>query len=414
MIALNHITQEIRAHKTRFFLTLIAIAWGTATIIGLLSIGEGLRQSFGAAMTNVGKDLLIISPGQTSHAHQGQSAGQKIRLSPLTQSQGQAQHPNLSWQAEYEFSGIPLSHQKQKAPFYSGRAVTPAYQSLRAIQLKTGGRFISPLDMQQHRHVVVLGHQIAQWLFPQQSAVGEWIKLGRFAFQVIGVAKDKLQFSSYGAPDSYQLWIPSTTYQVLSGQNDVQHWIIKSPQPEYYSELIAQLRQMLARQQGFDANDSGALESDDFHQSQQESDQIFFGMQIFLGIVGSLTLIVASIGIANVMFMAVKQSTRQIGMQMAIGAQAYQITLHYLCESLLVTLSGGLLGIGIGAGFVWLANRLPFDPSLFAFMARPNPVLSWPIIVTTLTILCITGLLAGWLPARRAAQVDPVIALRGD
>lgn len=413
MLALSCFIHEIRQQKIRLLLTLIAIAWGTASITGMLAVGEGLRQSFGQAMRNVGKNLLVLSPATTTLHYQGHLKHQNVYFESTWRKSLEKHVPDIqSWIGEHEFDDLPLFHQRQKAPYYSGRAVTPAYQSLRTITLESG-RFITPKDMETRAHVVVLGHQIAQWLFPKNPhPVGEKVILDHWIFTVIGVAQRKLQFSSYGAPDSYLIWIPNTTYRLLGGNNREQYWLFQTQHPANNAHIAQDIRQRLALTQGFSPSDEPAVEVTDFYQEQQKTDALFRGLDVFLGIIGSLTLLVASMGVANVMLITVKQSTRQIGIQIALGARDWHILCRYLLESCVITLLGGVLGIAGAAGMIAVAQHLPMNPDLLHFINRPDPKLSYPIVGVTVSLLFLAGLAAGYLPARQAARVEPVVALR--
>jgi putative ABC transport system permease protein len=176
--------------------------------------------------------------------------------------------------------------------------------------------------------------------------------------------------------------------------------------------LQKQLTSLVARYNGVDPQDETILTIVDIHDMQQKIQTTLNGTEIFLGIVGAMTLVVAGVGVANVMFISVKRATREIGIRMAVGARAWQILWHYIVEALVTTFIGGVIGISLAALLVWAVKQIPIDNEIFQFFGKPMPVLSGLVMVVVIITLGITGLLAGFFPAWRAANVNPVEALR--
>ncbi len=411
-ISLSLTFKEMLSQKSRLFLTLFAVAWGTASIAGMLAVGEGLRTTFGHAMANAGPGLLYISPGKSSVGYQGIPANTPTYITPDDLQVARQSVPHIKTIiGEYEFSGMKLTQQNHKAMYYSGRAVTPSYSQLRAINTITPGRFIDATDMQQRRRVMVLGQQVAKWLFPHGNALGKMVSLDHWPFEVIGVAAKKIQMSSFGPSDDYQVYIPQTTYTSLSQDRHMTDWLILAKQPNDNPTIEKDLRHLIALRHGFNPNDPGIVSSTNMYEYQQQTNRVFTGMQIFLGIVGSITLLVAGLGIANVMFVSVRRATRLIGVQMAMGARGIHILMHYLLQSLMVTLTGGVIGIAGASIIIWIINRIPIHSDVFEMIGKPHPILSWGVLLSTIVVLTLIGLIAGYLPARKAASINPVEAL---
>ncbi|MDF1760356.1 MAG: ABC transporter permease [Coxiellaceae bacterium] len=411
-LSLSLTFKEMLSQKARLFLAIFAVAWGTASIAGMLAVGEGLRTSFGHAMNNAGPGLLYISPGKSSQGYHGTPVNTQAYITPDDLDLARKTVPNIKTiTGEFEFLGMKLTYKNHKASYFSGRAVTPDYGTLRAITTNSPGRFINQSDMRQRRRVMVLGQQIAKWLFPQGHALGKMVSLDHWPFEVIGVAAKKIQMSNFGPSDDYQVWIPQTTYVSLSQDNHMTDWLILADNPDDNPAIEKNLRHLIALRHGFNPNDPGIVTSTNMYEYQQQSNRVFTGMQIFLGIVGSITLLVAGLGIANVMFVSVRRATRLIGVQMAMGARGIHILMHYLLQSLMVTLTGGAIGMA-GAGLlIWLINLIPIHSDIFEMIGKPHPILSWGVLVSTVIVLTIIGLIAGYLPARKAAAINPVEAL---
>jgi len=291
------------------------------------------------------------------------------------------------------------------------QAVNPSFGQMRNIIAAKGGRFIDPLDMRFSRRVVVLGNQIATTLFSAgENPLGKTIKIANQPFLVIGVMRQKLQMA--GPPDSYGAWIPASTFVTLTNPKKIDQFVLIPKQLDQNGLIKNQIRTLIAYQQHLDPNDQNLIKYRDYQIAQQRSNELFTGMEIFLGLVGMLTLIVAGVGIANVMFISVNRATREIGIRMAVGARSYQVLIHYVIEALLATAIGGFIGIAVTKIIIFGISLIPMHGQFFKMIGKPIPVLSPSIVIVVILILGFIGLVAGIFPATKAAKIDPAIALR--
>src|ERR1700730_13301320 len=221
----------------------------------------------------------------------------------------------------------------------------------------------------------------------------------------------KTQMGMYGGPDANHAVIPITTFRAQFGRERLNNLVIETQRPEDMKPALKKLNQVLGPKYGYDPTDDRALQTWDMVKSSQVTKNILIGIQIFLGIVGALTLLIGGVGVANIMYAVVKERTREIGVKMALGARRRWIIMPFLLERLLYTLLGRALGIMIAMLIVSAASFLPIEQNkVMSFLGRPT--LSINIGVATSLILGLIGLLAGYFPARRAASVDPAATLR--
>jgi len=276
---------------------------------------------------------------------------------------------------------------------------------------QAGGRFISPEDQAQRRRVVFLGDEMAKDIFGDEKPIGKTLLVNNAPYIVIGVMQHKTQMGMYGGPDSNHAIIPLSTFRAQFGRERLNNLLIETYQPEQMKTELKRLNEIVGAKYGYDPSDDRALPAWDMVKSSATTKNILIGLQIFLGIVGALTLIIGGVGVANIMYAVVKERTREIGVKMALGAKRRWIIMPFVLEAVVYTLIGGALGITVATVLVALTAFVPIESNrVMSFLGRPT--LSPQIGVITSLILGIIGLLAGYFPARRAASVDPAATLR--
>jgi len=402
--------QDLKTQKTRAFLTASAIVWGTLSVVLLLAFGQGFKARMVSGLLNAGDRILVIYGGQTTKSFQGLPEGRSIHLTPedeklLKESLSEIDRISV----QYGHWNTQLSHGKKSAITYAV-GVEPSFEMMRRMYPVSGGRFLNAPDLQQKRRVVVLGSEIANELFGQINPVGQLLTIDGVPFTVIGILQKKLQTSMNNGPDSRRAVMPASTFRAIYGRRYVNQIVIRPRNPDVSKKLEQQIRTLLGRKHRFDPTDSNAIWINSFIEAEKMSRKIFLGIQIFLGIVGGLTLLVAGVGVANIMFVIVKERTREIGIKKAIGAKKSQILSQFIFESVLVTIIGGGIGLFLAWIIVQDTGLLPFDRPPFEYLGKP--ILNTTIMFLTVFILGLIGLLAGLFPARQAARLEPVESLR--
>ena len=416
-IAFGMILKELYSQRRRVFLTILAIAWGTASIAGMLAVGEGLRETFGRGMQSGGKAIISIYPGITSKDFHGLGKGIQVLLdqSDVNNIQKTVKQYGYNLNAVigvYSFTAI--IKYKDQTSYSINQAVSPEYFMAKGIKVESGGRTLNPLDNKRQRMVAVIGNKVAKNIFKKgENPIGKRILLGSRSFLIVGVTESKFQFGGRASQSvSDMILIPSKTYEGLAADQNFSSIIVSPKNPDDAKEVENIVKRVIAIKGGYDPTDEEFLKIYNSATAQQTMQNVFLGMQIFLGIVGGITLFVAGIGIANVMFISVKQNIKDIGIQMAIGARSYNILVHYIFEGLLTTVIGGVLGLLLVEIIIYLIKLIPVKGSFFAQIGKPDPVLSLSVVVAVIIVLGVIGLLSAFFPALRASQIDPARALR--
>jgi len=401
---------DLRTQKTRTFLTIFAMIWGTIAVVLLLSFGEGLRRSISNGVLNAGERIFMVYGGQTSLEYEGLPKGRRIRLTEADLTLLLDAIPQVEMGSpSYGRWGASLKAGDNKTTTYM-EGVYPAFQEMRRTYAAPGGRFLNQRDEDEKRRVLFLGDEIATQLFGDEDPVGQTVTLDGLPFTVIGVMQPKFQDSSNNGPDEDRAIIPASTFKTIYGNTYVNHLIIR---PRDYGEAAlvkSEMFRVLGKRFKFDPADERALPMWDFIEDEKLTSAIGFGIQIFLGLVGFFTLLVAGVGVANIMYVVVRERTREIGVKLAVGARKRHIMQQFVFEALLISIGGGLVGLTFSALVVFGVDSMPIDNPAMEYIL--NPKLSWPIALICVSILVAIGLLAGILPARKAAQLDPVESLR--
>jgi putative ABC transport system permease protein len=277
---------------------------------------------------------------------------------------------------------------------------------MRNVIPEMGGRFINQRDEDERRRVIFLGDGVASLLFDDEDPVGKDVLVGNALFTVIGVMKPKLQNSSYNSRDTDRVFIPASTHEAIFGHRNLNNIIYRTRDALVTKGVEAQVYQILGRKYRFDPADEDALAVWDTAEFEKLFGYMFLGFNIFFAIVGSFTLSVGGIGVANIMYIVVKERTPEIGIKRSLGARRRNILWQFLAESFMIVAIGAALGILISIGLVKLATVVPMQDIVGV------PTISFEVALVTMTLLALVSMLAGFFPARRAASLDPVECLR--
>lgn len=407
---LREFLNDIKKQKTRAFLTTVAITWGTLAVILLMSFGSGLSFRMQEGLLNAGDKIIRIYGGQTTKKYQGLPVGRRILLKDEDAEILKATIPMIeAVSANLGRHDTRLRYGEKSVSTYM-EGVYPTFEFLRRMYPAAGGRFLNEKDLYKKRRVVFLGSVISADLFGKEEPIGKVILINRLPFTVIGIMPKKMQTSMNNGPDDRRAIIPFSTFQSIYGDPYLDELIVKPARPENSNQVISEIRRVLGQKYKFDPTDERALPMWDFIEQEQMNARIFLGINVFLAVIGAMTLIIAGVGVANIMYVVAKERTHEIGIKRAVGARKRHIIFQFIFESLLISTVGGILGLLLSIGIIKLAWTIPLDNGALQFLARP--ILSTSIVVTVLAVLSTIGLLAGLFPARKAAAVEPVEALR--
>jgi len=403
------IFRTLWVHKLRSFLTMFGIAWGVGSLLLLVGLGEGFRSGNKRELAQYGKDIMFIFPGRAPVVQGSMNSARKYLLT-------YQDYLDIRREAPHVRNASPVltrNDVRAVSEFASANGeiagVEPQFNEIRYLPLKQG-RWLNDLDEVQRRNVIVLGDELIKNLFPGRPAVGSSIILNDISFEVIGA----VERVGRGDDNSTNMrgYVPyrvMATLFPLKGENHENSISFVNYQPRVTDDhLLAQeeVRKLVARNHGFDYHDKNAFEGWDSIQNSKAVGLIFDAMNMFLGAVGLVTLALGAIGVINIMLVTVSERTREIGLRMALGATRRSILAQFFLEGIMLTLFSGLIGMAFAAGLMALLGTQHgeggFDP----------PKLVPATAILAIGSLTIAGVIAGLYPARKAAMLQPVEALR--
>jgi len=405
----------LRFNRMRSTLTVISLGWGVACFVILYSYGDGFHVALRTAFQAVGQDLILMFEGSTSAQAGGERAGRRVRLEVTDVEAIREAVPlvaAISPEILVNGATVVRGYRSQNLGV---RAVMPAYGRIRNMSVMNGGRWLNGEDEVQKQRVAVIGAKAAERLFGEMKAEGEEVTVNGLRFTIVGVLKTKTQISNYNRPDNECLFIPYST-GALYRDGRYPSFIVWSPvNPIFRAETMKQVRETLARLHNYDARDERAIRMIAFNDFMTMIDKMSLALQILLAFVGTLTLAIGGVGLANIMLVSVTQRTKEIGVLKAFGATRRSILFQFLLEALVIVTLGGVLGVAGG----WMAtsgiDTLPLLGPLFKDKSGAGDIhlqISQFAVLTSTLMLEVVGLIAGLLPAIKASRLDPVEALR--
>ena len=400
----NLIKIAVRAlanNKLRGFLTMLGIIIGVASVITMLAIGQGSKRSIQAQISEMGSNMIMIHPGADVRGgvRQDASAMETLKLQDYEDIVDETRFVsavspsvNSSGQAIYGANNAPTT-------VYG---ISPDYLEIRRYKVEDGDMFTEQ-DIQTAAKVCVVGKTVVDNLFPDGSnPVGKGIRFQKLPFRIVGVLESK-GYNSMGMDQDDLILAPYTTIQKkVLAITHLQGITCSALKEEYTDQAIDEISEILRRNHKLKESDD-----DDFTiRSQQELSTMLTSttdmMTVLLAAVAGISLLVGGIGIMNIMYVSVTERTREIGLRMSIGAKGIDILAQFLIESILISVTGGLIGVVFGVGAALVVNGVAHFP----IYIQP-----WSVILS-FAVCTVTGVFFGWYPAKKAAQLDPIEAIR--
>ncbi len=429
MIILSQVWENLKANKIRSFLTMFGIIWGVISIVILSAVGEGFQRGNTAVLRELGKNILIIRNDRTSKQAGGERAGRVIRLEfadavALKEQSKLLEHVS----PEIMRGGIKVKSAFNAATLQMS-GVWPVFQSIRTIEVERG-RLLTGADNEQSRRVVVIGYEAVKQLFADRDPIGAQITLNALPYTIVGKIRKKEQDSNYTGADNERLFIPYETmrkdFPIPGNLNtpDNVSAIIAAPYESVAEDMVRamakrgkidffkggpvedEVRAIVGKRHNFDRQDSEALSIWNTSLEMVLFHNIMEGMNHFFVSVSIITLVLGGIGVMNIMLIAVRERTKEIGVRKALGATPRNIQWQFFGEGLALTLFSGAIGLAAALTLSGLINLLPM-PARFAGM-----IVTWQAALFSIATLVVIGVAAATYPARRAAELEPVDALR--
>ncbi|MGE0593783.1 MAG: ABC transporter permease [Vicinamibacterales bacterium] len=424
---LHQVLANLRANRLRTFLTMFGIAWGVVSVVVLSATGEGFRRGNEHVLQELGRNISIVWGQRTSTQPGGLRAGRAIHLT-LDDARALERGSSMIAVVSPELTrGAVAVESAYNSASLGVHGVEPAYQDIRTIDIDRG-RGLTERDEHTGRRVAVIGADVATQLFAARHPIGETIRLSGLPYIVVGTIRDKQQDSSYSGRDNELLFVPFTAMARDLPRLDAPPGslsnIVLAPHPWVVAALPRvldarqgriedvewplerEIRGVLAARHGFDPDDPDAIVTWDTSLESLMFGRMVAGMRRFFTVVGLVTLGLGALGVMNIMLVAVRERTREIGVRMAMGATRRDIEKQFFLEGFVLTVVSGSVGFGFAAAVCTALNQLPMPARFEGMILTPGAGM-----LAVAAIAC-AGVVASLYPARRAARLTPVEALR--
>lgn len=399
--------RAIAANKMRSFLTALGIIIGIAAVITMLAIGQGSKASIKANIAEMGSNMIMISPGADMRGGVRQDASSMETLK-------QADYQSIKEDCNYISAISPTVNSSGQWIYGNNNTqssiygVNQDYLSIRQLKVADGEMF-TDTDIKAAAKVCILGQTVVDYLFPDGSdPIGQVVRFNSIPFRVVGVLQKK-GYNSMGLDQDDLVLAPYTTVMKRILAQTYLGGIVCSAITEKASQPAQdQISEILRRNHKLkDATETTEADEDDFNiRSQEEISSMMNStmstITILLGSVAGISLLVGGIGIMNIMYVSVTERTREIGLRMSVGARGIDILNQFLIEAILLSVTGGIIGVILGVSL---------SLSLNAFLHIATQIEPWSIIMS-FAVCTFTGVFFGWYPAKKAARLDPIEAIR--
>jgi putative ABC transport system permease protein len=403
----EEIFSTIRKNKLRTFLTGFSVAWGIFMLIILLGSGQGLENGVRDQFQSSAVNTLWVWGGQTTVAYKGLKPGRDIMFENPDYLDLRNSVDGIEYMAGRSFVwGDNNITYKNEWGNFDIRSVHPDYGIIEKVTVHEG-RFINPYDVKDYQKVSVIGTDVVEALFKGEEAMGKYINIQGVPFKVVGIFSDE----DGRRGNQRTVYIPITTGQrVYMGRDRIQTMAITvaSRDVEDSKRMEEEVRSKLAHRLRFDVEDEQAMFIWNGVQEFKQFMDLFAAIRLFVWVIGIMTIIAGIVGVSNIMMIAVKERTKEIGIRKSMGATPNSIILLIMQEAIFITALAGYFGLVMGIGLLELINPY-IDTEFFR-----NPEVNLRVAISATLVLIIAGMLAGFFPARRAAAIKPVVALRDE
>lgn len=406
----QEIFSTIQKNKLRTFLTGFSVAWGIFMLIVLLGSGKGLENGIHSNFDADAANSIWIFPGQTSKPYKGIQPGKYVRFTNEDYERLKREVDNLERiSSRYDIRGNDLISYKNEYGSFGINTVHPDMEFIEnSFPIK--GRFINNIDIEKSRKVAVIGDLVEEALFKNgKSPIGEYIKIQGIPFKVVGIYSE----NSNNDGERRRVYIPiSTAQMIFDGGNRINNIAlsVKDMTIDESKQFEEKLKALFAANHNFDKEDDRAIFIRNNQENIKEFQNAFQGIRLFIWVIGIGTIIAGIVGVSNIMIIVVKERTKEIGIRKAIGATPWSVVSSVLQESILITSFAGYIGLVLGVALMEIiAKNVPADSMMFK-----NPEIDMSVAISATILLIISGTFAGYIPARRAAKIKPVVALRDE
>lgn len=402
----REIFQSINMNRTRSLLSGFTVAFAILLFAVLFGIANGLGNTFAEAFVDDASNSIFIYSGRTTKAHKGMQAGRRIQFKNEDYDYLKNEFGDkVQYITARIYKNVNASFRNEKST-YNVRACHPDHQYLENT-LMAEGRFINQLDLDNKTKVIVIGRLVEEDLFQKTTALGKYVNLNDIQYKVVGVFEDE-----GGDNEERMIYMPITTAQQVYGSNDYIDQINLTYNPEMnHDQALAfgrTITNKLKNRFSVASNDQRAIRIRNMAEANKGVETMTSGLGILILVIGFGTLIAGIVGISNIMIFIVKERTKEIGIRKALGASPKSIVSLILIESVLITTIAGYIGLLAGTGILNLVA-----PSLETYFIK-DPSVSTSLVVGATITLIIAGTIAGYLPAKKASRIKPIVALRDD
>ena len=406
---------SLRRNRMRSILTMMGIVWGLTTVVLLLGYGQSVSESVLHAFLGIGNSVEIMWEGQTSMQAGGQRAGKKVRFKYEDLQAIRDEAPLVRFVSAERDEVLPFKF-NTKVISVQSKGIQFPYAEMRRLAI-ANGRYFEESDFLDHRHVLIFGPNAAKKVFGTRDPVGESLTINGQSWEVIGLLSLKIQDSSNNGPDNENVFMPFESMNEVVNERDPDMIVFQPITPELHLAALQQVRDVLARRHNFVGKDDKATPTWDTVDDTKEIKQFGLALQVVLGFIGALTLGVGGVGVMNIMLVSVTERTREVGLRKALGAKKRDVAIQFLVEAMALTFGAGLIGMLFAVLLAHAIPPMPLYSEMYKTAGHEGDIFlktSFSVMLSSFVILSGVGILAGIWPAMKAADMDPVEALRWD